>query len=259
MADTAASRKPRFEYYQTQSAVTITLLARDADPSASTVEVVGDRHVSVSLSLPSQSTFVLDLDLYDAVVPGQAQTSYRPAKVEVKLAKAPAAQYMWPALEASAAAAVPPDAVKAKVGLGGGGGGGGGGAAAASAPSAPAPVQAAPVPAAAAAAAASAAPASASSAASASAPKQKKDWSALEKELAAEEEGEKPEGEEALYKLFRQIYKNGDEDTRRAMIKSFQTSGGTVLSTNWGEVAKKDYEKEGIQPPEGMEARKWEQ
>ena len=30
----------------------------------------------------------------------------------------------------------------------------------------------------------------------------------------------------------------GDEDTRRAMMKSFQTSGGTVLSTNWDEVGK---------------------
>lgn len=35
-----------------------------------------------------------------------------------------------------------------------------------------------------------------------------------------------------------------------------QTSGGTVLSTNWDEVAKKDYEQE-RQAPEGMEWRKW--
>jgi suppressor of G2 allele of SKP1 len=36
------------------------------------------------------------------------------------------------------------------------------------------------------------------------------------------------------------------------MIKSFQTSGGTVLSTNWNEVEKKDYEnKDRPKAPEG--------
>ena len=41
------------------------------------------------------------------------------------------------------------------------------------------------------------------------------------------------------------------------MVKSFQTSGGTVLSTNWGEVAAKDYEKE-RQAPKGQEWKNWE-
>jgi len=42
-----------------------------------------------------------------------------------------------------------------------------------------------------------------------------------------------------------------------AMNKSFQTSGGTCLSTNWGEVEKKDYEKEKT-APEGMEWKRWD-
>lgn len=39
------------------------------------------------------------------------------------------------------------------------------------------------------------------------------------------------------------------------MQKSFSTSGGTVLSTNWKEVKEKDYEKE-VKPPDGLEYKK---
>lgn len=83
----------------------------------------------------------------------------------------------------------------------------------------------------------------------------KKDWDSIDKHAKKEIDEDKPEGEAALNKLFQDIYGNADEDTKRAMIKSFQTSGGTVLSTNWGEVGEKDYESE-IKGPDGMEWRK---
>jgi len=84
-----------------------------------------------------------------------------------------------------------------------------------------------------------------------------RDWDAIDRDLKKKEEEDKGEGEEALNGLFKQIYGNANEDTRRAMIKSFQTSGGTSLSTNWNEVEKKDYEAE-RQAPNGMEWKNWE-
>ena len=84
-----------------------------------------------------------------------------------------------------------------------------------------------------------------------------RDWDAIERNVLEEEKKEKPQGDEAMNKLFQQIYANADEDTRRAMIKSYQTSGGTVLSTNWDEVRKKDYENERT-ARDGVEWKNWE-
>nr|GMD53754.1 protein SGT1 homolog [Ipomoea batatas] len=82
-----------------------------------------------------------------------------------------------------------------------------------------------------------------------------KNWDKLEAQMKKEEKEEKLDGDAALNKFFRDIYQDADEDTRRAMMKSFVESNGTVLSTNWKEVGSKKVEGS---PPDGMELKKWE-
>jgi suppressor of G2 allele of SKP1 len=61
------------------------------------------------------------------------------------------------------------------------------------------------------------------------------------------------EGDE-VGSFFKKLYKGADPETQRAMMKSYQESNGTVLSTNWSEVGKKKVE---TSPPDGMVAKKW--
>ncbi|XP_059642648.1 protein SGT1 homolog isoform X2 [Cornus florida] len=81
------------------------------------------------------------------------------------------------------------------------------------------------------------------------------DWDKLEAQVKKEEKEEKLDGDASLNRFFGDIYKNSDEDMRRAMIKSFVESNGTVLSTNWEDVGSKKVEDS---PPDGMELKKWE-
>ena len=83
--------------------------------------------------------------------------------------------------------------------------------------------------------------------------KASKDWAALARALDEEEAAEAPlGGDAALNRLFQSIYSKADDDTRRAMQKSYVESGGTCLSTDWREVGKQTVQ---VTPPEGMEAR----
>ena len=85
----------------------------------------------------------------------------------------------------------------------------------------------------------------------------KKNWDQIDRECEKEFVKDKPEGDAAMNELLQQIYSGADEETRRAMIKSYQTSNGTVLSTSWDDVKTKDYEgKDYVAPPDHFEAKK---
>lgn len=52
--------------------------------------------------------------------------------------------------------------------------------------------------------------------------KQPRDWGKIETEVKKEEDEEQLDGDAGLQKFFKQLYAGADEDTRRAMNKSFQ-------------------------------------
>lgn len=87
-----------------------------------------------------------------------------------------------------------------------------------------------------------------------------KNWEKLaDTELKKEKEkslSEDPNvgGDNAVNGFFQQLFAGADEDTRRAMMKSYSESGGTALSTNWAEVGKGPVE---VKPPEGSVYKKW--
>lgn len=53
---------------------------------------------------------------------------------------------------------------------------------------------------------------------------------------AADEDYDSDVGGDAVDGFFKKLYAGADPDTRRAMMKSFQESNGTSLSTNWEDV-----------------------
>lgn len=98
-----------------------------------------------------------------------------------------------------------------------------------------------------------------------------KDWDKVVTDLTKKPAKEKKDGEsdgtkdegvvddededgDPVNGFFKKLYQGADPDTRRAMMKSYQESNGTALSTNWSEVGKGPVE---TSPPEGMEAKKW--
>ncbi|KAJ7092703.1 SGS-domain-containing protein [Mycena epipterygia] len=105
----------------------------------------------------------------------------------------------------------------------------------------------------------SAAPSS-SSVATTTSVKPKKNWEGITSEILTSEKEKSTEedpnvgGDSTLNSFFQKIFGDADEDTKKAMMKSYQESGGTTLSTNWDEVKKGKVE---VKPPAGSEWKKW--
>ncbi|KHJ32174.1 putative sgt1 and cs domain containing protein [Erysiphe necator] len=76
-----------------------------------------------------------------------------------------------------------------------------------------------------------------------------KNWDTV---IGKEAEEDDADGPDAFFKM---LYRNADPDTKRAMIKSYQESNGTSLSTQWSDVGSRKFE---IIPPEGVEVKKWD-
>ncbi|KAI0981055.1 hypothetical protein GJ496_008664 [Pomphorhynchus laevis] len=79
-----------------------------------------------------------------------------------------------------------------------------------------------------------------------------RNWDAILSELDKESKDSEDKGVEDF---FKEIYASASDEGKKAMMKSYQESGGTVLSTNWESISKQRVD---VQPPDGMEFRKWE-
>ncbi|CAF0793626.1 unnamed protein product [Adineta ricciae] len=81
-----------------------------------------------------------------------------------------------------------------------------------------------------------------------------KDWNKVEASIKQDEKDNKEDMGDAN-SIFQQLYRDSDENTRRAMNKSMYESGGTCLNMNWEEVSKG---KISCEPPDGMEWKKYD-
>ncbi|KAM7436220.1 Suppressor of G2 allele of SKP1 [Porites harrisoni] len=96
--------KPRYDWYQTETHVVITIMIKNTKQENVKVEF-GEKTLSTTVKLPSGSDFSLELDLAHAIVPAQCKTKIMTTKIELKMKKAEGIR--WSSLEGE-------DEVKAK-------------------------------------------------------------------------------------------------------------------------------------------------
>ncbi|PVI00965.1 SGT1 and CS domain-containing protein [Periconia macrospinosa] len=208
--------KIKHDWYQNNEHVVFTLLAKGVPKDKAKIDIDKD---TLSISFPIEATgsdFEYNLDpFYAEVDPAQSKFRITPTKVEVTLRKATPG-IKWHSLEGDRE--VTSDAPKTTT--------------------LPSHVlQAKPE-------SAPAYPTSSKSGA--------KNWDKLAKENL--DDGEDDMDGDETSRFFKNLYKGAGADQQRAMMKSYQESGGTVLSTDWSSVGNKYVKPE---PPEGMEAKEY--
>ena len=229
--------KIRHDWYQSTETVTISLMVKGVPEANTRVEFLpGSLNVSFPLSTGSDFNFSLD-PLFADIDDHKSSYKVMSTKVEFTLKKAIPGQ-KWPSLEGNE-----PDTVSEDI----------------SATNAPDSTK----------------PAVTRSQLQTTVPSYPtssksgpKNWDKLASDLTKKEskkeseDGSKRDDEaygsdddaDPVNGFFKKLYKDADPDTRRAMMKSYQESNGTALSTNWKEVGKAPVE---TTPPEGMVAKKW--
>jgi len=231
--------KIRHDWFQTNDSVIVTLYCKGIPKDKATVDIK-QNSLEVSFPLPTGSDYQFSLDpLFSSIDRTKSYYKVMSTKAEFTLMKSTAGQ-KWPSIEGSGS--VQGDKVEMN-----------------GADPSEDPVKRAVL----ADKSTNAGPAYPTS--SKSGPK---NWDKLASDLSKRPKKNPKEGEEdemedpgldeeegdPTNNFFKMLYKGADPDTQRAMMKSYQESNGTALSTNWAEVGKGPVE---TSPPDGMEAKEW--
>ncbi|KAG5993851.1 hypothetical protein E4U52_001606 [Claviceps spartinae] len=224
--------------YQTNDAITVSIFSKGVNKAVLDVEFLPDRVRINPLVYPDGEQKEWTLELYSQIDPSASSFKVSPVKVELRLAKVVTGG-KWPRLSKEASVNDGAEEGKQKVGwisetkslkL--------------ASKTKKECQEAIRAKAAAAAVKKSSWPAYPTS--SRTGPK---DWD----KIAAEEEPEEYY-DNGVDTFFKKIYGDGNDDQKRAMMKSFTESNGTTLSTDWKDVANRTV---GVSPPDGVEAKKW--
>lgn len=203
---------PRFDFYQTDTAVTVSVFIKAALADQTSVDIA-PRSLSVASTTSAGSKFALHLDpLFSSVDPATSSYKLLSTKIEVVLHKAQPG-VRWNQLHAASGHSAPTPQVTSTT-------------------PAPQPPQAAQTD-------------------KSAAPRARSKWDSFDPDA---DDGDAAPAEADINAFFQKLYADADDNTRKAMIKSYQESGGTTLSTDWSKVAT---DHVAAHPPDGMEAKKW--